>query len=70
VEVRMLGSFGLPELLIILVIIVVLFGVNKLPRLGKGLGEGIKNFKDSVRSSEKEAKDPGAESGSETETPR
>jgi sec-independent protein translocase protein TatA len=46
----MFGSLGVPELLIILVIIVVLFGVNKLPRLGKGLGEGIKNFKDSVRS--------------------
>jgi sec-independent protein translocase protein TatA len=46
----MFGSLGLPELLIILAIIVVLFGVNKLPRLGKGLGEGIRNFKDSVRS--------------------
>jgi sec-independent protein translocase protein TatA len=49
----MFGSLGLPELLIILAIIVVLFGVNKLPRLGKGLGEGIRNFKDSIRSSEK-----------------
>ena len=48
----MLGSLGFPELVIILVIIIVLFGVNKLPRLGKGLGEGIKNFKDSVRSSD------------------
>ena len=45
----MFGSLGVPELLIILVIIVVLFGVNKLPRLGKGLGEGIKNFKDSIK---------------------
>jgi len=48
----MLGSFGFPELLIILVIVVVLFGVNKLPRLGKGLGEGIRNFKDSIKSSD------------------
>ena len=48
----MLGSFGFPELLIILVIVVVLFGVNKLPRLGKGLGEGIRNFKDSIKSPE------------------
>ncbi|MCD4750028.1 MAG: twin-arginine translocase TatA/TatE family subunit [Thermoanaerobaculales bacterium] len=46
----MFGTLGLPELLIILVIIVVLFGVNKLPRLGKGLGEGIRNFKDSIKS--------------------
>ena len=48
----MLGSFGFPELLIILVIVVVLFGVNKLPRLGKGLGEGIRNFKDSIKRSD------------------
>lgn len=50
----MFGSLGLPELLIILVIIVVLFGVNKLPKLGKGLGEGIRNFKDSVKTGENE----------------
>jgi len=46
----MFGSLGLPELLIILAIVVLIFGVNKLPRLGKGLGEGIRNFKDSVKS--------------------
>jgi sec-independent protein translocase protein TatA len=48
----MLGSFGVAELLIILVIVVVLFGVNKLPKLGKGLGQGIRNFKDSMRPSD------------------
>jgi sec-independent protein translocase protein TatA len=46
----MFGSLGLPELLILLAIVVLIFGVNKLPKLGKGLGEGIRNFKDSVRS--------------------
>jgi len=50
----MFGSLGLPELLILLAIVVLIFGVNKLPRLGKGLGEGIKNFKDSVRSGDKD----------------
>jgi sec-independent protein translocase protein TatA len=49
----MFGSLGLPELLILLAIVVLIFGVNKLPRLGKGLGEGIRNFKDSVRSDSK-----------------
>lgn len=48
----MFGSLGLPELLIILAIVVLIFGVNKLPRLGKGLGEGIRNFKDSVKTGE------------------
>jgi len=49
----MFGSLGLPELLILLAIVVLIFGVNKLPKLGKGLGEGIRNFKDSVRSEDK-----------------
>ena len=49
----MFGSLGLPELLILLAIVVLIFGVNKLPKLGKGLGEGIRNFKDSVRTEDK-----------------
>lgn len=53
----MFGSLGLPELLILLAIVVLIFGVNKLPKLGKGLGEGIRNFKDSVRGEEKKASD-------------
>ena len=64
----MFGSLGLPELLIILAIIVVLFSVNKLPRLGKGLGEGIKNFKDSIRSSDKDSDSASQEEGGTTET--
>jgi sec-independent protein translocase protein TatA len=35
----------MPELLLILLIVVVLFGANKLPQLGAGLGQGIKSFK-------------------------
>jgi sec-independent protein translocase protein TatA len=50
----MLGPIGVTELVIILVIIVILFGVNKLPKLGKGLGEGIRNFKDSIKTGEGE----------------
>jgi sec-independent protein translocase protein TatA len=51
----MLGPIGVTELIIILVIVVILFGVNKLPKLGKGLGEGIRNFKDSMRASQDDA---------------
>jgi sec-independent protein translocase protein TatA len=51
----MFGSLGLPELLILLAIVVLIFGVNKLPKLGKGLGEGIRNFKDSVKSGDSSA---------------
>ncbi len=53
----MFGSLGLPELLILLAIVVLIFGVNKLPKLGKGLGEGIRNFKDSLRTEDKTASD-------------
>ncbi|MEN8164215.1 MAG: twin-arginine translocase TatA/TatE family subunit [Acidobacteriota bacterium] len=53
----MFGSLGLPELLIILAIVVLIFGVNKLPRLGKGLGEGIRNFKDSVKTGKNDETD-------------
>jgi len=38
-------GLGLPELLVILVIVVVMFGASRLPQIGKGLGEGIRNFK-------------------------
>ncbi len=59
----MFGSLGLPELLILLAIVVLIFGVNKLPRLGKGLGEGIRNFKDSVKSDTKSSQND-SDSGS------
>lgn len=43
----MFPKLGMGELVIILLIVVVLFGANKLPQLGKGLGEGIRSFKKS-----------------------
>jgi sec-independent protein translocase protein TatA len=46
----MFESIGMPELLVILVLAVLLFGSSKIPELAKGLGEGIRNFKDSLKS--------------------
>lgn len=45
----MFGTLGLPELLVIFAIILVVFGAGKLPQLGKGLGEGISNFRDGLK---------------------
>jgi len=41
-----MGSLGAPEIILILVIILVLFGGRKIPELMKGLGKGMKEFKD------------------------
>lgn len=49
---------GLPELLVVLGIAVLIFGGRKIPELGKGLGEGIRNFKSALRSEDKEKKQP------------
>ncbi len=50
----MFGQLGMPELLIILVIVVLIFGVNKIPQLGKGLGEGIRNFKSAIKEAQRD----------------
>ena len=43
------GKIGLPELLIILAIVFFMFGARRLPEIGKGIGEGIKNFKGAMK---------------------
>lgn len=45
-------SLGPMELLLILIIVLVIFGASRLPQLGKGLGEGIRNFKQSMKDGE------------------
>jgi len=45
----LLPTLGVPELLIILVIVLIFFGVGKLPQIGKALGEGIKSFRDGAK---------------------
>jgi sec-independent protein translocase protein TatA len=49
-----IGGLGIWELVIILVIILVIFGVGKLPEIGSGLGKGIRNFKKGIRGDEEE----------------
>jgi sec-independent protein translocase protein TatA len=48
----MFRTIGLPELLVILVVAVLLFGGKKIPEVAKGLGEGIKNFKNALKTEE------------------
>jgi sec-independent protein translocase protein TatA len=43
-------GLGFPEIILILVIVILIFGTSRIPELGRGLGEGIRNFKKSVKS--------------------
>jgi sec-independent protein translocase protein TatA len=47
-------GLGTWEIVIIALVIVLIFGVNKIPQLGKGLGEGIRNFKSSLKAGQDE----------------
>lgn len=48
-----MGRIGMPELLVILTIVIIIFGANRLPQLGKGIGSAIKNFKEGIKEDEK-----------------
>lgn len=51
-------GIGMPELIIILIIILIIFGAGKLPQIGSGLGKGIKNFKKATTESQEEIDAP------------
>jgi sec-independent protein translocase protein TatA len=63
------GNIGIPELLLILVIVLIIFGAGKLPQLGDALGKGIRNFKNATKGDEKgkggDAKDLGKDPAKE-----
>jgi len=50
-------GIGMPELIIILVIILIIFGVGKLPEIGGGMGKAIKNFKNASTEADNKKKD-------------
>ncbi len=64
VPVLLFGPFGATELLIILGIVILIFGASKLPQLGAGLGQGIRNFRHSMKT----ITSPGSDEPSEGES--
>ncbi|HUO30354.1 MAG TPA: twin-arginine translocase TatA/TatE family subunit [Bryobacteraceae bacterium] len=51
-----IGSFGTQEMLLVLVVALLLFGGKKIPEVAKGLGAGIRNFKDALKGDNDEGK--------------
>ena len=50
-------GLGTSELIIILILVLIIFGAGKLPQVGKSLGQGLRNFKDGMKDSDKEESD-------------
>jgi sec-independent protein translocase protein TatA len=63
----MFGTLGFWEILLIIGIVAVLFGGKKLPQLGKGLGEGIMNFRNSLKKGSEDTKEEKEEKKSDNE---
>lgn len=59
----LIGSFGFQELLLILLILIVLFGAKRIPELARGLGEGIRGFRTSLRGEDDETSDEAKKAG-------
>ena len=58
-----IGPLGLPELLIILVVIMLIFGARRLPEIGSSLGRGIRTFKSAILGEDEKSKDDGQQAG-------
>lgn len=57
----LIGGLGIPELVIILVIVLIIFGPSKLPQIGKAIGQGIRSLKKATSEEEEEVKKEVAE---------
>ena len=58
-----LGGLGAPEIILIALIVLLLFGGKKIPELMKGMGKGIKNFKEGMKGMEDDINEPAKPSG-------
>jgi sec-independent protein translocase protein TatA len=56
-------GLGMPELIVILIIVFLIFGANRLPQLGEGLGKAIKGFKKGISDSDDSGKESGKKDG-------
>ena len=65
-----MGNLGFNELFLILLIVIVLFGASRLPQLGRGLGEGIRNFKKGLKDDEDDDPDALPEASDGDEKPK
>ena len=54
----MFGNIGMPEILVILVVVLLLFGAKRLPEIGSSMGKGIREFKRSISDVDKSLREP------------
>jgi len=54
----MFGTIGWPEIILLLLVVLLLFGAKRLPEIGKALGKGIREFKKSIKGIEDELEEP------------
>ena len=60
-----MGPIGFPELILILVVLLLVFGASRLPEIGKGLGQALTNFKSSMKEGSSSEKDKSLGSSAE-----